>query len=105
PRDFTPLYDELDRLDIRRVYASYWIAHRISYETGERIIAGEMRPEALRSAGNGAIIPLPNDPDIVRRHPQYVDIVGRVPFPAFVIVDGFDPPSTDYEAFRKAHYS
>lgn len=105
PRDFTPLYDELDRLGIRRVYASYWIAHRISYETGERIIAGEMRPEALRAAGNGAIIPLPNDPDLVRRRPEYGDIVGRVPFPAFVIVKRFDPPSTDYEAFRTARYA
>ena len=67
PRDFGPLYDELDRLGIKRLYASYWIAHRISYETGERIIAGEMRPEALRSAPNGAIIPKPDDADIIRR--------------------------------------
>ena len=40
----------------------------------------------------------------MRRRPEYGDIVGRVPFPAFVIVKGLDPPSTDYEAFREAHY-
>ena len=40
PRDFGPLIRTLDRLGIKRVYASYWIAYRIDYETGERISRG-----------------------------------------------------------------
>ena len=63
-----------------------------------------MRPGALRSAPNGAIIPKPNDHDMVRRRPQYADLVAHVAAPAFVIVKGFDPPSAD-EAFAAARYT
>jgi hypothetical protein len=39
PHDLSRLIDALDREDINRVYANYWIAYRLSFETGERIIA------------------------------------------------------------------
>jgi hypothetical protein len=39
PADFRPLISTLDRLGVHRVYASFWIAYRLSFETRERIIA------------------------------------------------------------------
>jgi hypothetical protein len=105
PRTFAPLYAELDRLGIRRLYATYWIANRITYETGERIIASEMRPSALRSAPNGALVPLANDPSLFRRHPEYQTIVSREPWPSFVVVKGFDPSSTEYDEFVHSRYT
>jgi hypothetical protein len=102
PRSFQPLLDKLDALGIRRVYASYWIAYRIDFESDERIIAADMRPEALRNNASGAVIPRPDDPDYTSRHPDYAAIVNRVRAPAFVLVKAFDPPSTDYGAFASA---
>jgi hypothetical protein len=104
PRSFAPLYAELDRLHLRRLYATYWIANRITYETGERIVASEMRPSALRSAPNGALVPLPHDPTVFRRHPEYQAIVSRDPWPSFVVVKGFDPSSTEFDEFTHSGY-
>jgi hypothetical protein len=99
PRDFHPLFRELDRLGIRRVYASYWLAYRITYETGGRIVAGDMRPEALRTSPAGAVIPLPHDPNFGTRH-----AVSKVAAPAFVFDKRFDVASADYGTFDRQHY-
>ncbi len=41
PRSFKPLIAELDRLGIDRVYADYWIAYVLDFDSKERIIAVE----------------------------------------------------------------
>jgi hypothetical protein len=104
PRDFGPLISRLEQLGIRRVYASYWIAFRITYATDGRIVAADIRPEALRVTSEGAVIPLPDDPYYKSRHPGYAQLVSRVAAPAFVIDRGFDIASTDYGSFGRAHY-
>lgn len=104
PRDFGPLIDRLDQLGIERVYASYWIAFRITYETNGRIIAADIRPAALRIKPGWVVVPLPNDPDLHSRHPEYGPLVARVPAPAFVIARGFDTSATDYGSLESAHY-
>jgi hypothetical protein len=38
PRDFRPLIQTLDRLGVRYVYSTHWIAYRLAFETNERII-------------------------------------------------------------------
>ena len=43
PRDLTPLISTLDRLGLDRVYAEYYVAYRLDFETRERIIAVENR--------------------------------------------------------------
>jgi hypothetical protein len=105
PRDFGPLLDRLDELGIRRVYASYWIAHRITEETGSRIVAADMRPEALRIKPGWIVVPLSDDPDLHSRHSAFATVVGRVTAPAFVISKGFDVSSTDYASLEAAHYA
>jgi hypothetical protein len=104
PRDFGPLIARLDQLGIKRVYASYWIAFRITYETDGRIIAADMRPAALRIKPGWVVVPLPNDPDLHSRHPEYGPIVAKVTAPAFVISKGFDVASTDYGSLESARY-
>jgi len=105
PRDFSPVIARLDELGIRRVYASYWIAYRLTYESGGRIVAAQMRPEALRITPDGVVVPKPDDPDLRSRRPQYGTVVSRVAAPAFVISKGFDVASTDYGSLAAAHYT
>ena len=41
PRSLGPLVSTLDRLGLDRVYANYWIAYRLDFDTDERIVATE----------------------------------------------------------------
>ena len=41
PRHYGPLVAELDQNNVDRVYADYWIAYRLAFETDERIIAAQ----------------------------------------------------------------
>lgn len=104
PRDFGPLIARLEQLGISRVYASYWIAYRLTFETDERIIAADIRPEALRIKPGWVVVPLPDDPYLKSPHPQYGHLVSRVTAPAFVIAKGFDVASTDYGSLESARY-
>ena len=105
PRSFEPLIARLDELGLRRVYASYWIAFRLTFETDERIIAADMRPAALRGTPEGYVIPLPDDPYYTSRRPEYADMVARVEAPAFVLAPGFDVQTTDYLTLVQAGYT
>jgi hypothetical protein len=104
PRDFGPVIQALDRLRITRVYASYWIAYRIDFATGERIIAAEGRPDALRVSPASGVVPKPNDPSLHPRWPKYDEIVSRVATPAWIVDKSFDVGNIDYGAFSEAGY-
>lgn len=67
PRDLAPLVAELDRLRLDRVYAEYWLAYRLSFDTGERIVAAESKLDRLRVEGEDLVPPA--DPDV--RYPPY----------------------------------
>jgi hypothetical protein len=43
PRDLGPLVHALDRLGLDHVYADYWLAYRLDFDTRERIVAAESR--------------------------------------------------------------
>lgn len=105
PRSFEPLITRLDELGLRRLYASYWIAFRLTFETDERIIAADMRPAALRGTPDGHVVPLPDDPYYKSRRPEYADMVARVDAPAFVLAPGFDVQTTDYASLVAAGYT
>jgi hypothetical protein len=104
PRDFGPLVGTLDQLGIKRLYADYWIAYRIDYETSERIIAADGRSNALRISSAGGVIPKPDDPSLRPRHPQYQAIVGRVAKAAWVIDRDYEAGNLDVWAFSQAGY-
>jgi hypothetical protein len=67
PRDLGPLVSALDRLRLDRVYADYWLAHRLTFDTRERIVAAESRFTGLR-VEDGQAVPLS---DQKARHPPY----------------------------------
>jgi hypothetical protein len=57
PRSLHPLIATLDRLHLDRVYANFWIAYRLSFESNERIIAVENKFDDL-TLQHGRLVPL-----------------------------------------------
>jgi 4-amino-4-deoxy-L-arabinose transferase-like glycosyltransferase len=61
PAHFGPLVHALEERGIDRVYASYWLAHRITFESRERIIAAtvaELSGQRYRIRA-GRVVPVP----------------------------------------------
>jgi hypothetical protein len=101
PRSFAPLITKLSELGIKRVYASYWIAFRIDFESNEQHRRGhEARSAAHQHSWRGH--PATGRPLFNSRHPEHGTMVSRVQAPAFVFAKGFDPSSTDYGSFTSA---
>src|SRR5262249_57699255 len=92
PNDFRPLINTLDRLGVRYVYSTHWVAYRLAFETDERIIGvkndftgvsfshGQAQP-----ALNPFFIRYPPYERAVRRHPHafvlHTRPAGSVPTP------------------------
>jgi hypothetical protein len=53
------LISTLDRLDLDRVYAEYWLAYRLSFDSEERIIAAQNEFKDVTFEGGVAILPSP----------------------------------------------
>lgn len=101
PRSFDPLIEELDRQGITRVYADYWVAYRLAFESGERIIAAQSPQEDYHRDGDRVIV---LDPGNMRR-PQYDAIVRGSDRPAHVVVRGTsDERKLDVPLLRAAGY-
>jgi 4-amino-4-deoxy-L-arabinose transferase-like glycosyltransferase len=58
PRSFAPLSATLERLGVHRIYADYWIAYRLSFDTRERVISTEYTYTGLK-AKDGRLVPSP----------------------------------------------
>jgi hypothetical protein len=56
PRDLGPLISGLDQLGLDRVYAEYWLAYRLTFDSRERIIAAQNEFKDVRFE-NGVAIP------------------------------------------------
>jgi hypothetical protein len=50
PRDLGRLVSALDALGLKHVYADYWLAYRLDFDTRERIVASESSFAALPSS-------------------------------------------------------
>jgi hypothetical protein len=50
-----PLISTLDELGVDRVYADFWVAYRLDFETNERIIASQNKFTHLTFVGGQAI--------------------------------------------------
>jgi len=55
-----PLENVLDRLGVSRVYADYWIAYRLAFDTDERIVATNDQFDRAVVRG-GQVTPVPSD--------------------------------------------
>lgn len=83
PRGIGPLLRILDRAHIDRVYAQYWIAYRIDFETDEHIVAAESKLVTLRFEHGR---PFPASSPGIRWRP-YIREVNASPRVGFVFVD------------------
>jgi hypothetical protein len=81
PRDLAPLVSTLDRLGLDHVYANYWIAYRLDFDTRERVVATEnlFRDAQVR---NGKLV-LGFDPYV--RHSPYQREVRASPHAGVVL--------------------
>jgi hypothetical protein len=101
PREFAPLVDTLDRLGIRRVFGHYWITYRLTFETGERIVAADVNTATLAERRPGAVLPLlPYE----TRWAPYADEVKVVAAPAWVFGDGSTRDRRWQPLFERAGY-
>jgi hypothetical protein len=55
PRDLEPLVSTLDDLGLDRVYADFWLAYRLAFETDERIIAAQNKFTEVTLEGGQAV--------------------------------------------------
>jgi hypothetical protein len=67
PRDLDPLVRRLDELGLDRVYADYWLAYRLAFDTRERIRAAESNFTQVRFV-DGQAVPV-GQHDV--RRPEY----------------------------------
>jgi hypothetical protein len=73
PRDLSGLISTLDTLGLDHVYADYWLAYRLDFDTRERIVAVESRFTGLR-LDRGQAVPSSN---VEVRYPPYAREVLR----------------------------
>ena len=71
PRDLGPLVDKLDALGLSHVYAEYWLAYRLNFDTDERIVAAHNAFVEVRLE-DGQAVPRTLDAD---RYPPYTEQV------------------------------
>jgi 4-amino-4-deoxy-L-arabinose transferase-like glycosyltransferase len=88
PADIHPLLRTLRAHGIDRVYANYWVAYRITFESSEQIIAAPA-DQPRYGVNNGRVAPLTQgDPGAEGRYPKYYEIVARSRQAAHVFVVG-----------------
>jgi hypothetical protein len=87
PRDFGPLIADLEQNGPRHVFATYWVAYRLDFETRERIVAAEATLSTL-VVRDGRIVPLVPMSADENRHPEYDTVVRADPNAAFVLLQG-----------------
>lgn len=73
PRNLEPLIDRLDELGLSRVYAEFWLAYRLNFETDERIIAAHNAFVEV-TVEDGQAVPTTPEPD---RYPPYTEQVRK----------------------------
>ncbi len=101
PREFAPLVETLERLGITRAFGHYWITYRLTFESGERIIAADADTSTLAERRPGAVLPLlPYE----TRWAPYADDVEVVEAPAWVFGDGSSRDRRWRGLFRRAGY-
>jgi 4-amino-4-deoxy-L-arabinose transferase-like glycosyltransferase len=79
PRDLGPVIRLLDRARIRDVYAQYWAAYRLDFDTNERIVTAESQLTDVRFVHGR---PYPSHNPVIRWRPyeREVDAADRVGF-------------------------
>jgi hypothetical protein len=104
PSDFGPLVSELERNGPRHVFASYWPAYRIDFETRERIVAAEATLTTLSRRG-GRVLPRRPTKHDESRHPEYDAVVRADPNAGFVLLRGTTEDARARPLLERAGYA
>ena len=104
PSDFGPLVSELERNGPRHVFASYWPAYRIDFETRERIVAAEATLKTLSRRGGRILPQRPTEPD-ESRHPEYDAVVRADPNAGWVLMRGMTEDVRARPLLERAGYA
>jgi len=99
PRDIRPLVSTLDRLGVDHVYADFWLAYRLTFDTNERIIGAQNKFQRLKFVDGVAIAS--HHPFI--RHRQYERVVEADPRHGFVFFRASLGRVRDYVAELQRH--
>jgi hypothetical protein len=84
--DVRPVVRALDAAGVNRLYADYWIAYRIAFDTRERVIATEFNQTALRPVGPHHVVPAPLHHYTDNRWPAYEREVRNAPRHAYLLL-------------------
>ena len=85
PADFDPVIAELERRGLEHVFASYWPAYRIAFETDERLVAAEAHIPSIGIA-HGRVVPRVPRRDDESRHRAYDTVVRADPNAGYVLL-------------------
>jgi len=97
PRTFAPLLEELERNGPRHVFAGYWVAYRLDFETDERLVAAEATLPTLSLHGGRVVPDRPTGLD-ESRHAEYDAVVRADPDAGFVLLREPPPDRTAEDA-------
>jgi hypothetical protein len=102
PAEFRPLVETLRAEGVDRAYAHYWIAYRLTFETGERVIAAEADTSTLAERRPGVVTPAV--PDETNRRRAYDAAVRRAGAPAWIFTAGSPRERRWTPLLRRAGY-
>ena len=86
--DVRPAIAALDRAEIDRLYADYWIAYRITLDTRERVIASEADLASLSPDGPHRVMPKTPHDYTDHHHPAYDQAVRNARRHAYLLLQG-----------------
>jgi hypothetical protein len=106
PASFGALVQTLERNGVSRVWATYWIAYRITFESGERVIAAQPVSSTYAVRG-GRLVPMGGQsaqPGENGRYARYELDVARSHDASFVFAAGEPSASDAKPALERARY-
>ena len=103
--NLAPALVALDQLRVDRVFADYWIAYRITFDTHERVIASEADLASLAATGPDRVLPLDPRRSSHHRHPAYDDAVRASARHAYVLVRGRPNTAADRALLERHGYA
>ena len=105
PHSFAPLIRALEDGGIDRVFAGYWVAYRLDFETDERVIAAEASLRTLARQPDGRVRPrVPRNANEIRFAP-YDGEVRRAPNAAYVLLAGTAEEARSRSLLERAGYA
>jgi 4-amino-4-deoxy-L-arabinose transferase-like glycosyltransferase len=102
--DIVPAIAALDGMGVDRLYADYWLAYRITFDTRERVIASQADLLSLEPERPGRVLPLVPHHYSDHRHPEYDTAVREADRHAYLLLRGESATAADRELLEEHGY-